>query len=82
MSSSSAMPYDKETYDELYSEPYNKFYDELYDKPYDKPYNKPHDKPHDELYNNNTAQEPTNMTGSDEFRDNESLTSIETNATN
>ncbi|CAG8565966.1 3066_t:CDS:2, partial [Gigaspora rosea] len=77
MSSSSAMPYDgiyEVTCDELYGEPYAEFYDE--------PYNEPLDEPHDELYNDNTTQEPTNTTGSDEFGDNESLTSIETNATN
>ncbi|CAG8692799.1 4634_t:CDS:1, partial [Dentiscutata heterogama] len=52
-------------------EPYNEFYN--------KPYDKPHDEPHDELFNN---QELANMTGLDEFVDNKSLTSIETNATN
>ena len=77
MLSSSAIPYDiiyEETCDELYGEPYDEFYDE--------PYDKPHDEPHDELFNDNSTQGPANMTGSDEFVDNESLTSIETNATN
>ncbi|CAG8817482.1 20108_t:CDS:2 [Cetraspora pellucida] len=75
------MPYNgiyEETCDELYGEPYDEFYDE----PYDEPHDEPHNEPHDELFNNNASQEPANMTGSDEFVNNESLTSIETNATN
>ena len=77
MSSSSAMPYNsiyEKTCDKLYGEPYDEFYDE--------PYDEPHDEPHDELFNDNATQEPANMTSSDKFVDNESLTSIETNATN
>lgn len=77
MLSSSATAYDsiyEETCDELYGEPYDEFYDE--------PYDEPHNEPHDELYNDNATQEPTNTTGSDEFEDNKSLTSIETNTTN
>ncbi|CAG8689601.1 22086_t:CDS:1, partial [Gigaspora rosea] len=51
-------------------------------KPYNESYNEPHNELYDVLYNNIATQEPTNMTGSDEFGDNELLTSIETNITN
>ncbi|CAG8566397.1 16603_t:CDS:1, partial [Cetraspora pellucida] len=68
----------EETCNELYSKPY----DEFYDKPYDKPHNEHHNNPHNELFNDNATQKLANMTGSDEFVNNKSLTSIETNTTN